>query len=272
MKAVFLFAVTIASFSVFSQDQYSIQPDRPGLGESSQVLRKGYLQIESGGNFQWDKQENTLLEPIYTKETSYNSTFLRLGLSEFCEFRFAWNIGNEEVSYTPIGGVKQINRTAVGLSPISLGFKAKVLEGGGWIPSLALLGMMGIPNWASSHLQSSSFSPSILLPLEWDLNDKWLLTINAGAFWDGEVIEPAAFGSVGIDWMAFNKVGLFVEGYGNYQDEEGILPGFNGGVVWQVRENLQLDVSAGVGLNERMPDGFINGGISYRLHLLKTKR
>ncbi len=49
-------------------------------------------------------------------------------------------------------------------------------------------------------------------------------------------------------------------------DEVGnFLPGFNGGVVWRLLPNLQLDLSAGIGLNKEMADGFINGGISYRL-------
>ena len=269
MRTTLIYFFTILSSMVFAQTGYDIQPDRPGLGESSQVLRKGYLQIESGGNYQWDKQENGFgTSKIITRETNYNSTFLRFGFSDFCEFRLAWNIvGSYRKFYG--GLMTATNKTPIGFSPLSLGFKAKVLEGDGWIPSTALLGMMGIPKWASSHLTSSSFSPSLLLPMEWDLSDRLLLTINNGLFWDGEAIKPSYFASLSLDWMALKKVGLFIEAYNNYRNQTSILPGINGGVLWRVRENLQLDLSSGFGLTSEMPNGFINGGISYRINFNK---
>jgi hypothetical protein len=268
MKSLLVFSFFCYSTYLFAQTGYDIQPDRPGLGESSQVLRKGYLQIESGGNYQWDRMDGMLFEPpIYQREIAFNSTFLRLGISDFCELRFAWNIGQEFSSFnstTPF-----VDNNGVGLSPLQVGFKVKVLNGGGWIPSTALLGMMGIPNWASSHLTSSSFSPSLLIPMEWDLTDRWLLTINNGFFWDGEVIEPSYFNSLGLDWMATDKIGFFVEAYSNFDKSNKLQPGLNGGIIWRVRENLQLDLSSGFGLTREMPDGFINGGMSYRLNFNK---
>ena len=82
MKLLLIFSFFCSSY-VFAQTGYDIQPDRPGLGESSQVLKKGYLQIESGGNYQWDKMEGMSVDepPIYQGEISFNSTFLRLGIS-----------------------------------------------------------------------------------------------------------------------------------------------------------------------------------------------
>jgi hypothetical protein len=235
------------------------------------VLRKGYLQIESGGNYQWDRSDESFLTPtLQFKEVVYNTTFLRLGLSEFFEFRIAWNLGQDFSSYLPIGGTTAVvNKSSVGFSPLLIGFKAKVLDGGGWIPRTALLGMMGIPNWASSDFIATSFSPSILVPMEWDLCDRLLLTINNGLFWDGENIKPSYFNALGLDFMVTERIGFFAEMYSNYDKIDGFLPGFNGGVIWRVKENLQLDLSSGLGLIKKMPNGFINGGISYRLNFNK---
>lgn len=271
MKSFLLLYLSLFTSYVFTQIGYDIQPDRPGLGESSQVLRKGFLQIESGGNYQWDKVESMAsLSIVSQREVSFNSTFLRLGISDFCEFRLAWNIGQGFDLYEPINSTTTfIDKSPIGLSPISLGFKVKVLNGGGWIPSTALLGMMGIPNWASTDLVATSFSPSILVPMEWDLADRWLLTINNGLFWDGEVIDASYFNSFGLDWMATKTIGLFVELYSNYDKANNLQPGFNGGIIWRIRENLQLDLSSGFGLLSQMPNGFINGGVSYRLNFNK---
>jgi len=271
MKFIALLSCFCLSTYGFTQTEYNIMPDRPGLGESSQILRKGYLQIEAGGNYQWDRTDDNFLGPmIHFKEVAYNSTYLRLGLSDFFEFRCAWNFGQDFSSYTPIGGTNSIvNKSKLGFSPLSIGFKAKVFDGGGLIPRTALLGMMGIPNWASSHLVASSFSPSMLVPMEWDLTSSLLLTMNNGLFWDGEALKPSYFNALGLDWMVVDGIGLFVEMYSNYTKSDGLLPGFNGGIIWRVKENLQFDLSSGVGLTKQMPNGFITGGISYRLKFTK---
>ena len=70
---------------------------------------------------------------------------------------------------------------------------------------------------------------------------------------------------MGFDYALPANFGVFIEGYMNVDETGNFSPGFNGGVVWRLKPNLQLDLSAGIGLNKEMADGFINGGISYRI-------
>jgi hypothetical protein len=65
--------------------------------------------------------------------------------------------------------------------------------------------------------------------------------------------------------MLLDKVGIFLETFANQDEQNDFQPGFNGGVIWRVLDNLQLDISSGMGLNVNMYDGFINGGLSFRL-------
>ena len=247
------------------EEPYFIAPDRPGLGESSQIVRKGYVQIETGGNYEWTSRGDGDLD-LYLKSILFNSTVVRIGLFDAFEIRLATNVQQDKFEVEgSMPGVSYSNNTNIGFTPFSIGFKARVTNGKGWIPSTALLGNLGIGRAASSEFQTSYLSPSILMPMEWDLSDKLLMTINGGVFWDGETAVPSYFGSFGFDYMLFDKVGIFLETYANQDEQNDFQPGFNGGVIWRVLDNLQLDISSGMGLNDNMYDGFINGGLSFRL-------
>jgi hypothetical protein len=232
-----------------------IQPDRPGLGESAQIVPLKYFQIEAGGNFEFDKEDNKLSNSL-----TYNSTTLRYGIFENFELRLAFNIAQD---FVKIGSIN--NNTNVGFTPWSLGFKARICEAKGLRPSAAILGNLAIPYPAASFYRTAYIAPSILIPMEWDLSETLLLTVNLGSFWDGNGPTPSYFSSLGFDYALPANFGVFIEGYMNVDETGNFSPGFNGGVVWRLKPNLQLDLSAGIGLNKEMADGFINGGISYRI-------
>lgn len=236
------------------QTENAIVPDRPGLGESAVLVPRGIFQIESGVNAEWDEENG-----IYRKTFTYNSSTLRYGISEYFEIRAAINFQQDFLSRLQF---EQIS--SLGLTPWSLGFKAKITENKGLAPRMALLGNLAIPFAASPSFQTSHPAPSFLIPLEWDISDQLLLTINTGAFWNGEDGVPVYFGSAGLDYVLAPGLGIFIEGYLNFDGAESFLPGFDGGVVWRLTPNLQFDLSAGVGLNPAMADGFLNGGVSYR--------
>jgi hypothetical protein len=238
-----------------TEDPGDIQPDRPGLGESSQIVPLKYFQIEAGGNFEFDKENN-----ISAKSVTYNATTLRYGIFENFELRLAFNFAQE---FVKVGSFNANSK--LGFTPWSLGFKARICEAKGIRPSAAILGNLAIPYPAASFYKTAYIAPSILIPMEWDLTESLLLTVNVGSFWDGNGPVPSYFSSLGFDYALPSNFGVFVEGYMNVDETGDFQPGFNGGVVWRLLPNLQFDLSAGVGLNAAMADGFINGGISYRI-------
>jgi len=247
------------------EEPYFIAPDRPGLGESSQIVRKGYVQFETGGNYEWTTRGGEDIITSY-KEIAFNSSVVRIGLFDAFEVRLAANVQQGRLKVTGmLPGGSYSNNSAIGLSPFTVGFKARVTDGKGWVPSTALLGNLGIGGAASEDFQTTYLSPSILMPMEWNLSDKLLMTVNTGIFWDGETAIPSYFGSFGFDYMLLDKVGIFLETFANQDEQNDFQPGFNGGVIWRVLDNLQLDLSSGMGLNVNMYDGFINGGLSFRL-------
>jgi len=227
-----------------------IQPDRPGLGESSQIIPEHYFQIETGMNMEYNQ-----VSSVKTKSISWNNFTMRWGIFDAFELRFAINLEQE---YT--NGIK----APLELSPFSLGFKARVTAQKGLIPSTAVLGNLGFP-YLSADTARPQLSPSILIPMEWDLSESLLLTLNNGLFWNGIDAVPEYFASVGLDLELPKATGIFIESYVSMSDVTDFAPGFNGGFIWRVKPNLQFDCSAGVGLNNNIANGFINAGLSYRI-------
>ena len=250
---IFGFAISINAQD--NEDPGDIQPDRPGLGESSQIVPLKYFQIESGGNFEFDKDGT-----VSTKSVTYNSTTFRYSIFNNFELRLAFNIQQE---FLKIGNFS--TNSELGFTPWSFGFKGRICDAKGILPSAAILGNLAIPYPSSNNYKTAYIAPSILIPMEWDLTESLLLTVNIGSFWDGDGPIPSYLSSLGFDYALPANFGVFIEGYMNVDETGSFQPGFNGGVVWRVLPNLQFDLSAGLGLNSQIADGFINGGISYRL-------
>ena len=232
-----------------------IQPDRPGLGESSQIVPEKYFQVESGMNLEFDK-----LGDINYRNVSWNNFTLRWGIFNEFELRFAFNLQQDYV-FTSLGR----SVSSLGMTPATIGFKARVTHQKGVIPSTALLGNLGLPKLGTPELSTSYVSPSILMPMEWEIKERFLITLNNGLFWNGEDALPEYFSSLGLDVAMANETGLFVEGYLSTTDGKDIAPGLNAGFIWRIKTNFQIDISAGMGLNHNIADGFVNAGFSWRL-------
>ena len=254
---------TIASCLFFNlllsaqgDDPGDIQPDRPGLGESAQIVPLKYFQIEAGGNYQWDKPSDS----VNVVNLTYNSTFFRIGIFKNVELRLSFGARQD---FSKFGTLR--DKTNIGFMPWGLGFKAKICEQKGVIPRTAFLGSLQIPYPSAKFLKTDHIAPYFLIPLEWDLRKDLLMTGNIGAYWNGNNANPAYFVSLGYDYALPKGFGVFIEGYATIDDDALFLPAINAGLVWLVKPNLKLDVSFGLGLNKVAPDGFVNGGISYRL-------
>lgn len=263
LKFIISFLLSFSFQYIFSQTEVGpISTDRPGLGESSQIVPIGYFNIETGLNLEIDNSGS-----LEYYNMSWNNLTLRWGVFEEFELRFAVNANQ---NFTKNG--YQTTRTSVGLSPWSLGFKARVSHQNGIIPRTALLGNLSIPYGAASFMKTNYIAPSILIPMEWDLNKVVLLTVNTGAFWNGEDGIPEYFSSFGFDFNLPKSTVVFAEAYMNLTNQEDFAPAFNVGIVKRVSSNLQFDLSGGIGMNEIAPDGFINGGVSYRLSTDSKKK
>ncbi|MEN9998094.1 MAG: hypothetical protein RI922_1084 [Bacteroidota bacterium] len=259
---VVLFASFNACFGQTTSEE--IETDRPGIGQSAYTLEKYQLQLECGGNYEWNTRAiNNAIEDL-----AYGEIYLRYGLFKNLEVRLSSSYLSDKDYLKNTNGSKTLSRMK-GFLPFSLGLKSTLCKAQGIQPKTAVLGTVGIPFAASSSFQLSRFSLSFFVPMEWNLKENGLLTVNAGVYSDGSTPRTYLFGSASYDYSFLNKWTFFLELYSNYNDQTHGQLATDAGLVFKMKPNLQVDVSYGYGISKNSPNGFLNAGLSYKLALKK---
>jgi len=257
-KIIFTLSFIILGLSVYSQTETppAIITDRPDQTESATTLPSRTLQLETGAAFIFNK---TATEE--QKDMIYNTTLLRVAVFKNFELRFGFEY--HELTVTDL----QTNEETLkeGLSPISLGLKVHITDEKGWIPEMGFLGHVEIGTSGDVEFQIPFTGPSFRLAFANTISDHVSIGYNIGADWDGETARAAWYYSVAPGFSIGERWGCFIEAYGYIVEKSTPVHMADGGITFLVINNLQLDVSAGFGINEQAPDGFVSGGLSWRI-------
>ncbi|MCF8302443.1 MAG: transporter [Bacteroidales bacterium] len=250
---ILLIGIYACSVSVYAQKDGTPEmvTDRPDQSESSMVLPKGFLQAETG--FIHEKTSELV------DNTNYHSTLLRYGLLDNLELR----LGNEYLRSSR--ELAQGDTTVQGLTPLTLGTKIFISEENGIIPELAFLAGVALPYIGREEFTPNHIAPSMRIAATHTISDLFSLGWNFGGEWSGENSETSGFYSGVLGIGVTDKIGAYVELYGFLPEDHKPDHRFDAGLTYQVRGNLQLDLSGGLGVNEMAPDGFYSFGISYRM-------
>jgi len=220
--------------------------DRPDATESSSVIQPGYIQAELG----W----------LYTKgeEKSHEvpQTLLRIGVVDRVELRLGWAGYKNETSS---GG-------ADGVGDFEVGVKIFLAEEQGLRPEIALMGGVSVPSW-DDDVASDEVDPGFRFAFSHTLSDTFSLGYNLGAEWateDGDTLSSFIY-TVAVGAGLSNRIGAYAEFFGDIgMSASGVVHSFDGGFTYLLRENLQLDAFAGVGLSDDADDWFAGTGLSFR--------
>ena len=219
----------------FSLKAQTIVTDRPDQTESSSTVSLKSLQIESGilfGNY-----ENGLI-----KQTLIPSTLLRYGLTKDIELRFVQQFENikNDVSY----------QNDFGISDLEIGAKIQLLKKEDINTEIAFLSQLILPT-GSKGLTNDKFGTVNKLAISHEISSKLGLGYNIGydnmGEGKGDLTYSAALG-IGLD----EKFGSYIELYGDYAEFSNWGTNFDSGLTYLIKNNLQLDVSFGLGLNHKM--------------------
>jgi hypothetical protein len=262
-----------ASLSQEEDPDGTIDTDRPTFTPAHTVVPRGRLQLESGFTF-------TATQAGFTRSALYDFPELaaRYGLAKRVEFRMFW-LGQTFVqTQTRPGGLW--NTSGGGLSDMEVGFKWQLIEKESnrkWIPITALITSIIAPTGGTSPLSAERVEPYLNLIYGWRPNDKFTFCGSTG------YLESRLPGSQRLRRGADNferfhqslaafisateRTTLFYEWYGfAFTNAADNRPAYfmDGGLLYRLTPNTQLDLRAGFGLTRR-PDEFFTGvGFSVR--------
>ena len=233
-------------------DPPPISTDRIVQTNSPDILPPGYHQLETGFYSYETDQEND----VKSKHTMLNNTSYRIGFREKMELRlglYGYNIqhvGTDDDS---------------GLSDTELSTKILLFDRSASRPKTTLNAGISLPTGGDSFTSNKvdpffSFIPSFSNFLPDSLyNDNSL-----GITWN----DSNADFKYGTLWghNLSESVILYGEFFGAMPIDSGSNShGFDWGLTWAVKNNVQLDFFAGNSLNDSATDFFLNLGLSVRL-------
>lgn len=259
MRESIILSILIFSFiQLYSQDNIpDLITDRPDQTESSISVPHKSFQIETGFAYFSDKSDDLKLDEIV-----YNSTLLRYGIFKSLELRLAFAFDKLTVYDVPTDTLRE---EVKGFIPFEIGTKINMTKQNRWVPELALLFHIAIPKTGTGDYITNDFAPLLVLSGSYTITDELAWGFNLGAIWPDLSSNADYRVTTVLGFTPFDKVGFFVEYYGTFIKENLDLHNFDGGITWSVLPNLQLDASAGFGLNETAIDYFISCGLSYRI-------
>jgi len=237
--------------------------DRPDRTESAALVPRDFIQLEAG----WSHGERNA-DDVEATLDSFPEALLRVGLGRRWELRVGFG-GFRRLEIEPVGGADERES---GAADLAIGFKLKLAEERGWRPQMAFLGTLTLPTGTAGFSRDRA-DPALVAVFSHDLGERLGLGYNIGVESlteedDGgeRDTQTEVLWTVSLGIGSSGRLAGFVELFGGFGLSRSVAPdqAFDGGLTWLVRDNLQLDAFAGVGLSDSADDWFAGTGLSYR--------
>ncbi len=227
----------------------SINTARPSFSSASTTLETGHWQWEGG--YQYTKKD----DEIDTDSHTLPSVFLRLGVNDNLELNLAW------------AGYTETNTNegdSDGVSDLSVGLAYQLTDDASPL-AIALFSSVSLPV-GSDDFTSDEVDPSI--GLAWSYSP----TVGPGLFGtvvlnsvsDNDERASVLGAAIGASLAVTEQIGSYIEYFGVPSDSDDASHSLGAGVTYLVRNNVQLDINGGIGLNDVADDYFVGAGIGWR--------
>jgi hypothetical protein len=243
-KQLLLLACMISpTLDLLSQE---IVTDRPDQTESSVTVPAQSLQFEVGFGIGSDDLANQYVTP---------TTLTRYGLLKSIELRLAEHLfGTKD---------KQTSEKEFGLSDLELGTKIQILRRENVNTEIAFISHIVIPT-GSDAFSAGQVGTISKIAVSHGLSSTLDLGYNLGYMYFGEGKGDLTYSLVtGLDIS--EKLGTYIEVFGGIEEFENWILNLDGGFTYLFRQNLQVDLSAGMGLNHKM--NYLSLGFSWNINM-----
>lgn len=245
-----LFATLIPAMS---QQKPEIVTDRPDQTEAPALVPVGGLQIETGFVY-----ENDVNESVTIKNFTYNTTLVKYGVNEHFELRLITEYLGEKTE------INEEIANEEGFSPFAVGVKIRLADEKGYWPQTALIGHINLKS-GSTEFEPTYTAADFRFTLAHTLSDRFSLSYNLGAEWNGETPEAAFLYTLSLGYAITDRLGAYIESYSFFPEESKADNRFDAGLTFKFSPVIQWDLSGGLGLSKNAPDYFIGTGLSARM-------
>ena len=242
--------------------------DRPDQTESAFSVPLGYMQFEAGWGFSHSEDGGVRLGTH-----TVPGALARIGLGHGIEARIGFAGWSRESRDNGGGGGGTMIVTGIG--DLDIGLKYQLAEALGMRPHIAFMGTVTLPT-GGADFGGVRADPSVRLLFAHDISERVGLGYNVGATWTSvpdaggagatKTLVDAVY-TVVFGFALNDRVGAFAESFGTLAVSDGAVSEhlLDGGFTILLRDNLQLDMSAGVGLTGTADDWFLGAGLAIRV-------
>jgi len=244
---IMILILTSLNIVIYAQE---IVTDRPDQTESSTTVPGKSFQMEMGfGSGNYNNERLSLLP----------TALFRYGISKSIELRFVEQLAgfNNKATSEP----------EFGLSDIEFGLKLQVLKKPDITTEIAFISHVIIPS-GSSELTNTNYGTINKIAISHGINNFLDFGYNLGYNYFGTGNGDLTYSLV-LGFSLSDKMGMYVESFGEYSDFTEITSNFDSGFTYLVKENLQLDFSLGLGLNQKM--NYFSLGFSWNINCNHNK-
>lgn len=244
-----------------NDEQDVVNPDRPGIADSSTVIGPKRFQIELGVQHEYHSDSGS------SEHLWFIPTLLRFGLNDNWELRFETNGYVYDRLYQPGAGISRTD----GYAPVSIGVKRHWQDSNGPSqPSLSAI-LRIFPPSGSGAFHAVHAQYDLRFAADWDFAPNWSLNPNLGfgtyeddngQMFTGGLFAMTLTRTVNTRIQVFADIGL--------QSPEQATEGrtgtiADGGITYLLDKSSQIDASAGTGVSgHAAPHPFWSVGYSRR--------
>lgn len=248
-KNIILLIMIFIPAIMLGQFAENIRTGRPGQSIGAFALGSKVFQVQSGFTY-------TSFEDGFGNERNtygFNNVF-RLGIREKFEV-------SGVVNYTIAPENLTTGDRLSGISNTQIGARYNILEPNGAIPALGIQGR-ALLKFQQEEFRREEVGARFILAAGNRITDWMSYGVNYGLEWAGNGEGPVQFYTFNLGFSLTDRLGAFVEVYGQIED---FTASYDGGFSYLVNSDLRLDISAGwqdtfITNN----NWFIDGGFSYR--------
>lgn len=259
--------ISLLAFGLFhgnvsaEEKSKQIVTDRPDFVESSDVVDKGRVQIETSLAIERNNANGS-------KDRTFSTpTLFRFGIAEDYELRLETDGYIRARSEDTATGVSQ---TQKGYGDLSVGVKWHAMDAKDGAPSLGFLLHMDLDT-GSSHFKGQGARPSLRMVAEWELPHEMSLGVMPGLIWDKDAASNKRFvaGMLGIvlgkawtkQFRSFVEVAMPQLAH---SENGGKIATLDIGCAWALSDDLQIDTAMSKKLTNRTPNFSWTVGLSRR--------